>query len=123
MKQNSFSILAGTEFDFKINFQNYLLFCFLCICLFSNFAWAVESKVAVSTQSSDELLGKFNNTFVGISANPAAVNIFTGTGELQHDIEKSMGITDDHGVRIGGMLLGDANDLFSGGIEQPERWT
>ncbi len=64
-----------------------------------------------------------NTTGMGISANPAAVNIFTGTGDLQHYLEKQLGITHDHGIRIGGLLIGDINNLFSGGISEPERWT
>lgn len=58
-----------------------------------------------------------------VSANPAAVNIFTGTGNAQAYIEEKLGIKDNHGLRIGGALLGDVNNLFSGGVPDAKRWT
>jgi len=59
----------------------------------------------------------------GVSSNPAAVNENTGTGAAQKYIEKNLGIVNDHGIRVGGAWLGDVNDLFSGGIPNPQRWT
>jgi porin len=50
-----------------------------------------------------------------ISANPAATNIMTGSASLQKAIEKYVGITNDHGVRIGGMWIADINELLTGG--------
>lgn len=65
----------------------------------------------------------FAEEFRSISANPSAVNIFAGTDEAQTYLEKTLGIRTDHGIRIGGMLLTDINDLFSGGIPGADRWT
>jgi porin len=58
-----------------------------------------------------------------ISSNPSAVNIFAGTAEAETKLEKLLGIHNNHGIRIGGMVLGDINDLFSGGIPDADRWT
>ncbi len=58
-----------------------------------------------------------------ISANPAAVNITPGTGELQRYIEKKLKIQNDHGIYIDGVWIADANDLFSGGIKHVDRLT
>ena len=58
-----------------------------------------------------------------ISSNPAAVNITPGTGALQHYLESNYSIHFDDGIQFDGAWLGDANDLFSGGIPNPERWT
>lgn len=58
-----------------------------------------------------------------IASNPAAVNELTGTADLQKYIEKKLGITNNYGIRIGGTFVGDANDLFSGGIPHADRWT
>lgn len=46
----------------------------------------------------------------GISGNPGAVDIITGTGELGRRI----GIPESSGVRLGGVWLGDYNALMSG---------
>jgi porin len=48
---------------------------------------------------------------VGISGNPGAVNTTTGTGWLGREI----GISADTGVSLGGVWLGDANWIMSGG--------
>jgi len=58
-----------------------------------------------------------------ISGNPAAVNSKVGNGALQNFIEKKLHIKNDYGVQYGGMLLGDANNLFSGGIPRAKKWT
>lgn len=58
-----------------------------------------------------------------ISSNPAAVNITPGNGAAQQFLEKKLGIQNDHGIHFDGILLGDINDLFSGGISNAERWT
>ena len=64
-------------------------------------------------------------SFMGlsISSNPAAVNVLTGTGSAQSYIERKLGIKNDHGIRIGGFLSGDANELFSGGIPNADKLT
>ena len=48
---------------------------------------------------------------VGLSANPGAVDIVAGTGRLGRVI----GLKPESGVRLGGIWLGDANALISGG--------
>lgn len=57
----------------------------------------------------------------GISGNPGAVNILTGTGELG----KLLQIPESSGVRFGGMWMGDYNALISGGngAHHNRRWT
>src|SRR6185312_4496374 len=52
-----------------------------------------------------------------ISSNPGAVNIITGTGALG----RFLGIDPDTGVRIGGLWIGDANAIMTGGIS-PGHW-
>ena len=51
-----------------------------------------------------------------IAANPAAVNIVTGSGWLGQQLE----LQSDSGIFLGGVWVGNGNYLFSGG-EQPER--
>lgn len=58
-----------------------------------------------------------------ISGNPASVNIFVGTAKAQAYLEKKLAIKNDYGIRIGGMLMADTNDLFSGGIPHGDQWT
>ena len=58
-----------------------------------------------------------------ISANPAAVNISPGTGALQRYINTKLNIQNTHGIHIDGAWIGDANNLFSGGIPHAGRWT
>jgi porin len=52
-----------------------------------------------------------------ISSNPAAVNALAGTGRLG----ELFGFTKDSGVRIGGLWIGDASGVLSGGL-RPGRW-
>ncbi len=54
----------------------------------------------------------------GISANPGAVNVLTGTGLLG----RVLGFGPDSGVRLGGLWIGDANYLFAGGAN-PRTWS
>ncbi len=54
----------------------------------------------------------------GISANPGAVNIVTGTGLLG----RLLGFDKDSGVHLGGAWVGDAGYLLSGGVE-PRTWS
>ncbi|MCW8400470.1 carbohydrate porin [Legionella sp. PATHC038] len=62
-------------------------------------------------------------TSTSISSNPAADTAVTGNGALQDYIEKTLDIKNNYGFRFGGMLLGDANKLFSGGIPYAKHWT
>ena len=61
-------------------------------------------------------------TAEGISSNPAAVDIRTGTGELAETMEKLAGLPQDSGVFLGGVWVGNANGLFSAGA-QPGKWS
>jgi porin len=54
----------------------------------------------------------------GISANPGAVNIVTGTGALG----RLLGLDKESGVFLGGAWVGDAGYLLSGGVE-PRTWS
>jgi porin len=54
---------------------------------------------------------------IGIGGNPGAVNATTGTAELEKYLLDLAGIKDDHGVRIGGLWIGNTNWLMSGGAE------
>lgn len=63
------------------------------------------------------------DTSTSISSNPAAVYSATGNGVLQSYIEKQLGIKNNHGISFGGVWLGDVNQLFSGGIDHPDRTT
>jgi porin len=79
-------------------------------------AEAPQSPAADSVPSaSDEAVG---STGLGISANPAAVEPSTGSGEAQRFLMKRFGMENDHGVRFGGIWLADCNWLITGG-EKP----
>lgn len=52
-----------------------------------------------------------------VSSNPAAVNILTGTGALG----ELLGLPEDSGIRLGGLWIGDASGVLSGG-RKPGRW-
>ena len=54
----------------------------------------------------------------GISANPGAVNIVTGTGQLG----RWLGFDKDSGVHLGGAWIGNTGYLLSGGVE-PQTWS
>ncbi len=53
-----------------------------------------------------------------ISANPGASNIIPGTGLLGHLI----GLDNIPGVRVGGLWIGNADYLFTGGVK-PRTWS
>lgn len=82
-------------------------------CLLSSFVLNTHAANA-------EVVGHSDSS---ISANPAAVNISTGTGEAQRAIEKQLGVEFPQGVRVGGLWIGDINQLFSGGIPHADRTT
>jgi porin len=65
--------------------------------------------------------GHADDASYGISGNPGAVNILTGTGELG----KLLQIPERSGVRLGGLWMGDYNVLLSGaaGVHHNRRWT
>lgn len=80
----------------------HLIFIILCLFLHATFIRADESGF-------------------GMSGNPSAVNIMTGTGELGDFLM----IPRESGVRLGGLWLGDYNALLSGGVgaHHNRRWT
>ncbi len=86
-----------------------LLAHFVIAALLANPAAAKTSQTAPEVDSP---------TGLGISANPAAVESFTGSGEVQRFLLKQFGVKDNHGVRFGGLWLGDCNWLITGG-EKP----
>jgi len=53
---------------------------------------------------------------LGMAGNPAAVNIVVGNGALG----RLLGIEEESGFRLGGMWLGDASAVLSGGLEAGE---
>lgn len=92
------------------------------LCLMIGWLGCLNTTALASSNTEDETPeGSYGSRT--ISANPTAVNIFAGTGEAQSYIEKRLGIRNNHGLRIGGMLLFDVNDLFSGGIPHAEKGT
>ena len=54
----------------------------------------------------------------GISANPGAVDVLTGTGLLG----RTLGFGPDSGVRLGGLWIGNTNYLVAGGAD-PKTWS
>jgi porin len=58
----------------------------------------------------------------GISSNPGAVDVRTGTGELAETIEGLLGLPRDTGFFLGGLAAADANWLATGGID-PGKWS
>src|SRR5262245_38563950 len=62
--------------------------------------------------------GAAREAAVAISANPGAVNIESGTGLLG----RLIGIGADSGVRLGGLWIGNADYLVSGGVH-PRTWS
>lgn len=71
-----------------------------------------------STARADVVREILSGATAGISANPGAVNILTGTGLLG----RLLGFGPDSGVRLGGLWIGNANYLFAGGAE-PRMWS
>lgn len=53
------------------------------------------------------------NRELGIAGNPGAVNITVGNGRLG----RLLGLDDDSGWRLGGLWIGDATGVLSGGLE------
>jgi porin len=80
-------------------------------------SFAVASPGASSTPSSAQ--GALSSSPVEpISANPGASNIIAGTGLLGH----LMGLDNLPGVRLGGLWIGNADYLFTGGVK-PRTWS
>jgi hypothetical protein len=89
-------------------------------------AWGAEQDQASSTDgaSSGSTTGAstlqefLRGTSEGISANPGATNVLTGTGLLG----RLLGFGPDSGVRLGGLWIGDMNYLVAGGAD-PRTWS
>ncbi len=82
---------------------------------------APTEPAAPSAATSTLSLGRsdfWQGTTDGISGNPGAVNVVTGTGWLG----RLIGFGKDSGVHLGGAWLGDANYLFAGGND-PRTWS
>jgi len=76
-----------------------------------------SSPAASSTPSS--IAGALSSdTVQPISANPGAANIIPGTGLLG----RLIGLGNIPGVRVGGLWIGNADYLFSGGVK-PRTWS
>ena len=89
-----------------------------------NFLIAALGVVAVQNPLHGDEESKKNGSMVaeGISSNPAAVDIRTGTGELAETMEKLAGLPQDSGVFLGGVWVVNTNGLLSGGAE-PGKWS
>lgn len=88
-------------------------------------AWSADepqrspsSPPSPSATGFEAVLQNLGGSSEGISANPGATNVLTGTGLLG----RLLGFGPDSGVRLGGLWIGDANYLFGGGA-QPRTWS
>lgn len=78
-----------------------------------------------SVAAAEERTLEYENTSAvsqGISSNPGAVDIRTGTGELAKSIEQFTGLPQDSGIFLGGVWVANTNGLLSGGAE-PGKWS
>ena len=71
---------------------------------------ALEPAAPVVRDSSPGIDNGYKEKQIGISGNPGAVNILTGTGKLG----ELMGLTPDSGARLGGLWIVNADLLMSG---------
>ena len=76
-----------------------------------------STPAASSTPSSSIAKALSGADVQPISANPGASNLITGTGMLGHLI----GLDNIPGVRVGGLWIGNADYLFTGGVK-PRTW-
>ncbi len=72
---------------------------------------------AIPEQPRNEQPASLHPAGLGISSNPGAVNIFTGTGGLG----RLMGIKDRYPVRFGGLWVGDGDVILTGGIKHHKK--
>src|SRR5262245_43560392 len=77
---------------------------------------AEESQAAATEPSAFQQF--LQGSSEGISGNPGAVNVLTGTGMLG----RMLGFGPDSGVRLGGLWIGDVNYLADGGAD-PRTWS
>jgi porin len=105
------------------------------LLLWACLGWAASASVVLSQEPTDSLPGtnqpaapaasgatggdaNTSGTTSAISGNPGASNIVTGTGALG----RFLGFNKDSGVYLGGLWVGDANWLMSGGLD-PGQWS
>jgi porin len=105
-------LLSMMNLPYRLSLRTVLLVLVLPV----NAALAQQGSAAVETPQATREVD--SPTGLGISANPAAVETSTGSGEVQRLLLKRFGVTDDHGVRFGGLWLADCNWLMAGG-EKP----
>lgn len=79
---------------------------------------AAASPAASSTPSSSIAKALSSDTVQPISSNPGAANIIPGTGLLG----RLIGLDNIPGVRVGGLWIGNADYLFTGGVK-PRTWS
>ncbi len=77
------------------------------ICLISALSFLVIKSTLIYAEEAEH----------GISGNPGAVNILTGTGELGHLVR----IPEESGIRLGGLWMGDYNVLLTN--QNSRHWT
>lgn len=77
-----------------------------------------SSPAASSTPSSSIAKALSSADVEPISANPGASNLIAGTGMLGHLI----GLDNVPGIRVGGLWIGNADYLFTGGVK-PRTWS
>jgi porin len=81
-------------------------------------AWIALVLSPPGAWGADALLPEASGDRSGISANPGATNIVTGTGMLG----RLLGFGKDSGLHLGGVWVGDAGYLLAGGAE-PRTWS
>ena len=81
----------------------------------------MEDRVSADQERPPE---KSDTTVIaeGISSNPGAVDVRTGTGELAETIEGLFGWPRDTGVFLGGVWVADGNCTVTGGAD-PGKWS
>jgi porin len=100
----------------------------LCLTLVMSlpYAWGAEGNTTSDREASEspsttdaaKNQGPAGGASGGVSANPGAVNIVTGSGELG----RLLGFDKESGIHLGGLWVGDANYLLSGGAN-PGLWS
>lgn len=76
----------------------------------------------VAKTSSDRSSIPPDQSNLGISSNPGAVDISVGSGRAQKFFLEKAGVKDNHGVKFGGLWISDINSLMSGGVK-PGAWS
>jgi porin len=92
-----------------------------CILIATLAVLAMNDRVCADQQPPSQ---KPDTTVIaeGISSNPGAVDVRTGTGELAETIERLLGLPRDTGVFLGGVWVADGNCTITGGAD-PGKWS